>query len=62
MGIARAVHSPENRAFLQQVVNSYPSGSFKADDILAFERGTNMLRPELLQEDSALREKHTTKL
>nr|ABQ41431.1 unknown [Eimeria tenella] len=62
VGIARAVHSPENRAFLQQVVNSYPSGSFKADDILAFERGTNMLRPELLQEDSALREKHTTKL
>ncbi|KAL8426539.1 hypothetical protein Efla_006604 [Eimeria flavescens] len=60
VGIARAVHSDENKQFLQQVVNAYPSGSFHEEDLLAVQRSSSSVRPLLLQEDAALRETHST--
>ncbi|KAL8451842.1 hypothetical protein Emed_001722 [Eimeria media] len=62
VGIARAVHNDENKAYLQQVVNAYPAGSFHQEDLLAVQRSSSAIRPLMLQEDAALRETHQTSI
>lgn len=60
VGIARAVHTDENKQYLQQVVNAYPEGTFKPSDLLAVQRSTGASESLLVQEDVALRDSHKT--
>ena len=66
MGIARAVHSEENKAYLQQVADSYPiniGNSSASEDLLAVRRSTNApMQAAALQEDNAIRAEHTTRI
>ncbi|OEH78578.1 eukaryotic aspartyl [Cyclospora cayetanensis] len=60
VGIARAVHSPENKQYLQQVVDAYPAGTFKEGDLLALQRSTGGFGNLLLEEEVALRNSSKT--
>ncbi|CDI79171.1 eukaryotic aspartyl protease, putative [Eimeria acervulina] len=66
VGIARAVHSEENKAYLQQVADSYPiniGNSSASEDLLAVRRSTNApMQAAALQEDNAIRAEHTTRI
>lgn len=60
VGIARAVHTDENKQYLQRVVDAYPAGIFKQHDVLAVQRSTNAVQSLLLQEDAVLRDTNKT--